>query len=356
MALVNYNHSVEKARAYIEKALARIEKLGIAPTPSIIELWYVYESGIDAEVTRAIDIMIKGGHEITDDRCIELHNRLLNTNLRSEEALTKAEGLVAETITNVSSAATAVRAKTDDYSGSIQSVATTIASARTSEEMKAAAAGMIEEAKRMIQENKLLEEKLIKSSAIMRQLRQEMESVRKEAMTDALTGIANRKLFDSESYRMVSEANADGKKLSLLMMDIDFFKSFNDNYGHQVGDQVIRLLARTLKDGVKGRDLPARYGGEEFAVLLPETELESAVKLGDALREALAAKEVLNRNSGERLGRITMSVGAAELGANEKVAELIERADSALYKAKAAGRNQVIAAEAPRQKRIKTHH
>jgi len=112
---------------------------------------------------------------------------------------------------------------------------------------------------------------------VMQQLREEMESVRKEAMTDALTGISNRKLFDVEFYRMVNEAHVEKKPLTLLMIDIDFFKSFNDSYGHQVGDQVLKLVARTLKDGVKGRDLPARYGGEEFAVVLPETQLEGAV-------------------------------------------------------------------------------
>ncbi|MBU6235507.1 MAG: diguanylate cyclase [Alphaproteobacteria bacterium] len=353
---MKYNHSLSKARTYSEKALERISKLGIPPTPSIFELWYVYESGIDAEVTRAIDIMLKGGHEMSEERCIELHNKLLNTNLRSEEALAKAEGLVAETITNVSSAATVVKNKTADYSGNIENVATAFTKAKSADEMKAVAQQMMMQAKKMIEENKALETRLTQSSSVMQQLREEMETIRKEAMTDALTGISNRKLFDVESYRMVSEAHSESRPLSLLMIDIDHFKSFNDNYGHQVGDQVLKLVARTLKDGVKGRDLPARYGGEEFAVVLPETMLDGAVKLGNALREAVAVKEIMNRNTGDRLGKITMSVGAAQLGQNEKIAELIERADAALYKAKGNGRNQVVAADPPRQKRIQVHH
>lgn len=352
---MKYNHSLKKAREYSGKAMARIDQMGLPPTPSIFELWYVYESAIDAEVTRAIDIMLKGGHELTEDRCIELHNKLLNTNLRSEEALAKAEGLVAETITSVSSAATVVKNKTADYSGSIENVATAFTQAKSAEDMKAVAQQMMMQAKKMIEENKALESKLTQSSSVMQQLREEMETIRKEAMTDALTGISNRKLFDVESYRMVSEATSERRPLSLLMIDIDHFKSFNDNYGHQVGDQVLKLVARTLKDGVKGRDLPARYGGEEFAVVLPETELEGAIKLGNALREALAAKEIMNRNTGDRLGKITMSVGAAQLGTNEKIAELIERADAALYKSKQNGRNQVTAADPPRQRRIQAH-
>ncbi len=340
---MKYNHSLSKAREYCDKAMARINEAKIPPTPSIFELWYVYVSGQDAEVTRAIDIMIKGGHELTEERCIELHNRLLNTSLRSEEALTKAEGLVAETITNVSSAATAVKAKTQDYSGSLETVAGSFSKAKSAEEMQAAAAA------------KSLETKLNQSASVMQQLREEMESVRKEAMTDALTGISNRKLFDVEFYRLVTEAHAEGKPLSLLMVDIDHFKSFNDNYGHQVGDQVLKLVARTLKDGVKGRDLPARYGGEEFAVVLPDTTVDNAERVGNALREAVAAKDIQNRATGERLGKITMSLGAAQLATSEKPAELIERADAALYQAKGNGRNQVVKADPPRQRRVRIH-
>jgi diguanylate cyclase len=353
---VKYNHSYEKAKTFADKALARILKSKVPPTPSIFELWYVYESGQDAEVTRAVDIMLKGGHEIGEDRAIELHNRLLNTHLKHEEALTKAEGLVAETINNVSSAAAAVHTKTDAYAGQLTTVASAFDKAKTPEEMKAVAEAMMMQAKKMVEENKTLETRLTQSASVMQQLREEMESVRKEAMTDALTGISNRKLFDIEFYRMVNEAHAEKKPMSLLMVDIDYFKSFNDNYGHQVGDQVLKLVARTLKDGVKGRDLPARYGGEEFAVVLPETPLDGAVKLANALREAVAAKEIMNRATGTKLGRITMSVGAAQLGPNEKTAELIERADAALYKSKQDGRNRVTAAEAPRQRRVQIHN
>lgn len=353
---MKYNHSLSKARTYADKAMARMTKNGLPPNPSIFELWYVYESGQDAEVTRAIDIMMAGNHDMSEERCIELHNRLLNTSLRSEEALTKAEGLVAETITNVSSAATAVKDKTQGYSNELQNAGTAFSSAKTAEEMKNVAAEMMLRARKMVEENKALEVRLNQSASVMEQLREEMESVRKEAMTDALTGIANRKLFDVEFYRMVNEAHAENKPLSLLVVDIDFFKSFNDNYGHQVGDQVLKLVARTLKDGVKGRDLPARYGGEEFVVVLPDTKLDSAEIVGNALREALAAKDIQNRATGERLGRITMSVGAAQLGPNERPAELIERADAALYSSKHNGRNKVTKADPPRQKRIKINH
>jgi diguanylate cyclase len=136
------------------------------------------------------------------------------------------------------------------------------------------------------------------------------------------------------------------------MLDIDHFKSFNDNFGHQVGDQVLRLVARTLTDGIKGRDIAARYGGEEFVILLPETNLAHAMILAESLRKSLAAKEVINRASGEFLGRITMSIGVAQYYSSEDVNELIERVDSALYTAKHNGRNQVAAAPTPHQRAL----
>lgn len=351
MKYKNFNPS--KAHLIAKQALEQIERYVLPPTPLIYELWYVYESGQDTEITRAIDIIIASGHDMTEERCIELYNRHLNTSLESQKALAKAEGLVSDTIQTVANAASKVKNQTASYSDNIIQAATSSGKVKTGEDINLLFEKVLEQAKKMIEENRSLEKELTHKSSIMLQMHQEMENVRKESMTDALTAIANRKLFDIEFYRMSLEAESSRKPLSLLLLDIDFFKSFNDNYGHQVGDQVLKLVARTLKDGVKGRDLPARYGGEEFAVLLPDTKAEDAVRLADILREAVAAKEIINRATGDRLGKITLSVGAAQMGMGEKLSELIERTDAALYRAKSTGRNRVVAADPPRIRRIK---
>lgn len=339
---MQYNHTHEKAKSFADKALERIAQEKLPCNPIMFEVWYVYYSGHNMDIVRAIDVMVQNQHALNEARLNELYNRLLNDTRRSEEVLSKAEGLVAETMTNVTEAASAVKHKTDDYAVDLQRSVTAMGSAKSAEDIREVATGLMSKAQKMVSENKQLEAQLLQSAQIMNQLREEMESMRREAMTDAMTGIANRKLFDSEVMRLIMNAHQEKKPLSLLMVDIDHFKAFNDNYGHQVGDQVLKLVARTLKEGVKGRDLPARYGGEEFAVVLPETELKAAEIVANALRRAVAEKDIVNRATGERLGKITLSVGAAELRRGEKPSALIERADHALYQAKGAGRNCVV--------------
>ena len=196
----------------------------------------------------------------------------------------------------------------------------------------------------MINRNEKLEKELEHTTEIVNKLKKDLENIRQEALTDGLTGLANRKSFDTSIDEIQLTARTEDKPFSLMMMDIDHFKTFNDNYGHQVGDQVIRLVSRTLIDGVKGRDIAARYGGEEFAVILPETPLEGAVRVAETLRVAIADKEIVNRSTGNKLGQITVSIGVAEYSDGETVHDMIERADEALYAAKHNGRNQVAAA------------
>ncbi|MEC9236272.1 MAG: GGDEF domain-containing protein, partial [Pseudomonadota bacterium] len=197
----------------------------------------------------------------------------------------------------------------------------------------------------MIEKNRRLEEELEQSGEEMATLQRDLDSIRKEAMTDGLTAISNRKAFDEKLKYVRQRSDEEASIFTLMLIDIDHFKNFNDTYGHQVGDQVLKLVAKTLTDGIKGKDFAARYGGEEFAIILPESNAMAGEVVGNALREAVAKKEVINRNSGEKLGRITMSVGVAQYSGSESEEALIERADKALYKAKETGRNRVVVSE-----------
>jgi diguanylate cyclase len=345
---VNYPHDPKQAKSYADQALARIVGEGLPPTPDIFELWYVYFSGISPEVTRAIDILVSNNQKITEDRCRDLHTRFLSS-ARSEEMIRHAGEQINSTIKNVTGVVRDVHNATANYSGSLESVNEKISTIKTPEEMRELVGTVMSETKDMIERNQVLEQELDRSSSLMEELQRDLEQVRKEAMTDGLTGLSNRKAFDAAIARVAEESNETGSSFTLLMLDIDHFKSFNDNYGHQIGDQVLRLVSRTLTEGIKGRDIAARYGGEEFAIILPDTNLSAGVAVGNSLRKAVATKDVINRSSGEKLGRITMSVGVAEYIEGEKITDLIERADQALYTAKHNGRNQVAAAPSVRK-------
>lgn len=349
---MQYTHDTNQANEYAQEVLARLRQEGLAATPDNYELWYVYFSGQHPELKRAIDVLVGAKHKITEDHCKEMYQRFLSST-RDEEVLRRAGDQVHATIKNVTGVVQNVKDATSQYSGKLGSVSEKINAIRDPNELKSVLNDVISDTRDMVSQNQKLEEQLSQSSHVMEQLQRDLETVRREALTDGLTGIANRKAFDAEIERIDSEVRKVGSIYSLLMLDIDHFKSFNDNYGHQVGDQVLRLVAKALTDGIKGRDVAARYGGEEFGIILPDTGLQAAVTVGNALRKAVASKDIVNRSTGEKLARITISIGVAEFTPDEKTVDLIGRADAALYTAKHNGRNQVAAAPTPGKRQRK---
>jgi diguanylate cyclase len=194
---------------------------------------------------------------------------------------------------------------------------------------------------------KALESELQKSSEQVVELRGKLADVRKETMTDPLTGIANRKAFDA-AMEAALLALAEGVPVSLMMCDIDHFKKFNDSWGHQTGDQVLRLVANCLSDNVKGRDTAARYGGEEFGVLLRGAALADAAHIAEQVRLGVEGRKLVKKSTGDVLGTITISIGVAQFRPGDNAETAIRRADACLYGAKENGRNIVMTERDPR--------
>ncbi|OSM02161.1 GGDEF domain-containing protein [Magnetofaba australis] len=160
---------------------------------------------------------------------------------------------------------------------------------------------------------------------------------------DGLTGLYNRRWLDHSLERQFQRMGRDGGSLSLLMMDVDHFKRFNDTFGHLGGDCALRTLARSLMDHLRPGDMAARYGGEEFSVLLPETTLQTAINIAERLREGVAGEKIVSEE-GKALDSITISIGVASTSAELNTpAKLVAAADAALYAAKQGGRNCVHA-------------
>jgi diguanylate cyclase len=347
---VFYLHNSEKARNFANSAMQRIQSLSLTPTPEIFELWYVYHAGDNTDVIRAVDAVLANGSILNDDSCRDLHEKFLSDS-RENERVRKAGDRIQATIREVNGVVSDVKDATSKYNASLADVSETLSRNESKAQIEAVLKKALNNTQDMMRHNQLLEQELSKSSLVMKELQRDLDLVRKEALTDGLTGLANRKAFDAEIRRFAEEAQNTGTGFTLALLDIDHFKSFNDNYGHQVGDQVLRLVARTLIEGVKGRDLASRFGGEEFAIILPDTEIPSGIRVADALRRAVAGKEVVNRNNNEKLGRITLSGGVAQYIPGERIDDLIARADAGLYTAKHNGRNQIASAPAPGQKK-----
>jgi len=343
---VNYSHSHDTAQSFATQAIEQLTSQKLSPTPEVFELWYVYYSGENPEVSHAIDMLMKEDGSITDQQCQNVHQQFLG-DTEEAERVKDAGDRIQNTIKDINDMVGTVQNTTEDYSTKLNDVSGRLSPDMTQEDVTEIIEDVQSNTQHMISQNKALEQELSRSVHVMAELQGELEIVRKESVTDGLTQIPNRKAFDERIKELIHLYHEEGEAFSMILMDIDHFKKFNDTFGHLVGDQVLRLVAKTLIDGVKGKDTAARYGGEEFAILLPETNVNGAMLLADKLRKDVEAKEVVNRASGEKMGRITMSGGVAEYLKHESVEDLIGRVDTALYAAKGNGRNRVSQATAP---------
>jgi two-component system cell cycle response regulator len=181
----------------------------------------------------------------------------------------------------------------------------------------------------------------IRKKRYSERLRDNVQMSIEMAITDALTGLYNRRYMESHLGSLVDQAASRGKPLTVLVLDIDYFKAINDSHGHDAGDDVLREFALRIRKSIRGIDLACRYGGEEFVVVMPETDLAVATMVAERLRRRIAS-EPFPIQQGVRSIEVTISIGIAGLGNAENAASVLKRADQALYRAKRDGRNRVV--------------
>ena len=172
-------------------------------------------------------------------------------------------------------------------------------------------------------------------------LQSSLNGAEEAALKDALTGTGNRRSFDAVMTKAVQNSNAQQTPLSLIMCDIDHFKHVNDAFGHQVGDEVIKLFAHVIESSIRETDTVIRYGGEEFAIILPMTEQGTATSIAERIRRQFEAKKLTIRETKQKIGQLTASFGVAQHRPGDDVVTFVQRADAKLYEAKASGRNRV---------------
>ena len=330
----------ERTLAFAELAMAQIRALRQPATPQNFELWYVYATGHNRSMNEAINEILGRNGTLSAAESHQIYQTHVSTSRfteRTDQLGDRIMGEIEQIIATIGTAA----GETSSYSSNLADFGQQLANSTDSSSICAIVEGLVHATKNMERSNTALEQRLSVSRDEITQLQGDLNTVRKQSLTDSLTALANRKYFDDALNKAMTTAADRRAPLSLLMIDIDHFKRFNDSYGHLTGDEVLRLVAGTIRQNVKGQDVPARYGGEEFAVVLPDTMLGSAIAVADNIRRAIMSKELVKRSSGQRLGRVTVSIGVATLQHFDNPQSLIERADNCMYVAKRSGRGCV---------------
>jgi diguanylate cyclase len=339
--MTDHGDEHERTLAFAEIALGQIKALRHAAYPRNYEIWYTYATGYNPTLNESINEALSRKGSLSTVDLDQIYDTYLSPT-RLTDRIDTVGAKVADEINSVMSMIDTAAGSATNYSESLVDMTQKLASAKDPQGLRTVVERLVLTAKEMEKTNQTLETRLSASKQEINQLQQNLEAVRTESLTDPLTTLANRKYFDQAIEKAIDSSSQSGEPLSLMMIDIDHFKQFNDVFGHLTGDQVLRLVALSVKQNVKGQDLAARYGGEEFAVILPSTALRQALTVADHIRRAVMTKELMKRSTGEHLGRVTVSVGVASFAPGEPPQLLIERADSCLYAAKRNGRNRVI--------------
>jgi diguanylate cyclase len=338
--MIKFSDPLDVAAHCARAALGMMDRHNVPAHPNNFIIWYAFVADREPELTKAVNGILRAGQKFTEPVCAEIYERFFGISQQEAELRVvgkRIEDAVARVLEYMSTA----NQGAVQYGEALESFSGKLEADRPPIDLGALVRNILDETRVMVEVNRQLEVRLESSSGEIARLREDLDQLKREATTDALTGIANRKLFDVSLREAALDCEDSHRFLSLLMIDIDFFKQFNDSHGHLLGDQVLKLVARTIQDSIKGKDTAARYGGEEFSVILPETRLEDAVAVADAIRRAVAGRKVLNKRTGQVLGQVTLSVGAAEYEFGETLGAFVHRADEALYLAKRQGRNTV---------------
>jgi diguanylate cyclase len=330
------NPDYDYAASIAGRALRSMAEQRIAPTPANFAVWYRYFAGSHDDLRNAIDLLIDHNRPFdarTNQDLFETYvvPRVSAAVVDTSERLQTLMGTAMEFLT------TAIA----DNRSQMQAISEVADQGKAGVDPKALVAQLMNELARAATRATRLEAGFAEKTRELDQIRDSLSRSEERARTDMLTGLANRRALDE--FLRKAQATAEwGEPLSVLMLDIDHFKSFNDSYGHGVGDQVLRLIAKVLRDKVRTQDLSARYGGEELMAVLPDANLAACAEIAERIRRAVAEATITRRSTGEVLPSISVSIGVAQYRTGETIADLVERCDRALYLAKGGGRNRVM--------------
>lgn len=339
-----------QGQEFARRALDAMSDLDITPSPENYAVWATHIAGESPSLSKVIQKHQNAGRPVDDSFCGALYAKYLMRQVTSDEMLETSAAVEAQ-LRETQSVLQTAGEQAEAYGDTLQDASGALSESADASTLSRLVNELREQTQQQIERNRALESRLDESSKTVSDLRtvlektqKEAETAKQQAVTDALTGLSNRLRFDSALSEGVTAAKRDKKPYAVMLVDIDHFKRFNDTWGHQTGDQIIRFVAKTIQTIAGKGNVVARYGGEEFAVLAPSARTAEAAFLAEKVRAAVEAKQLMRRSTNESLGSVTVSIGVAELEGDETPDALVGRADRRLYASKHNGRNQVTSA------------
>jgi diguanylate cyclase len=329
-----------------DQVVAAMREHGSPGYPRAFEVWYAHLSGEMPAVSMAMNAILAGSEGKVGVADIDdLYDRFIGNDRLAKQAERTSLQVLGE-IDGLMSLVDKTLASSERYHGRLSVMSEDVPPAADRQRLREWVEALVLSTREEVTRKTQLEAQLRNSSNEIRNLREALEMTRAEALTDPLTGLANRRHFEEMLQKSIDQATLRREPFALVMADIDYFKKFNDAHGHLTGDQVLRLVARTMKDKFKEKAVITRFGGEEFAIILPESDLVAGKFGAETVRQALLTRELVKRSTNENLGRITISLGVAGYRRGDTAGSLVDRADQALMQAKRDGRNRTVTEEA----------
>ncbi|MBT1449678.1 GGDEF domain-containing protein [Glaciecola sp. XM2] len=332
-------HEIEKSFQILKSTVPLLLKYNISAIPTNYALWYTYVSNDSPKLNQDIDESLEKGYPLSSVKTKELYRNYLSE--KEEVDAWQVRQSVEAMLLELSQSMKDTKSDTSEFKTVMDNRLDNLAKVEkeglsVSEVMKLVR-NMVNESQAIRQSTISFSGALLRAEKEIELLKTKLEESQQAALYDALTGLCNRRYFDSE---LESKLGID--VLSLMLIDIDHFKVINDTHGHQMGDLVLKSVAKKLQTGCRDDAQVFRYGGEEFVVLIPGANLQKARHIADVLRRSIEKISVKDRRTGKVLGDVTVSVGVAQKEKGESAGDFIERADKLLYQAKNLGRNRVM--------------
>ncbi len=321
------------------RALKLMAQHNVPATPQNFEVWFTFARGTLPDLNKTINILISSKRPLDAETNRSLFVNYIGgstdwdahyTQISAElhKVLREAQGFLAATLT--------------DNRKEVEDLGAVASQIQGNAHPRAIIKALMGELSKSLSRASALEAQFNASLHELGNIREKLSITAERAKIDPLTGIGNRLALDEFIRRSQLNSMETGEPLSVLLIDIDHFKSFNDKFGHQFGDEVLRLISHVLRNRLRKDDLAVRYGGEELLGILPNADLDVCFDAAERIRQTISRRQVRVRATGEILASVTVSIGVAQFVLGEPLANLIARCDRALYAAKRAGRNRTV--------------